>query len=67
MALGDQRFSISKGPYHVYKYITLSVKRQLFYGTKPVRYQGTEAAIARRFNRLDIERVIDLFCRLEYY
>ena len=63
MALGDQRFSISKGPYHVYKYITLS----LFYGTKPVRYQGTEAAIARRFNRLDIERVIDLFCRLEYY
>ena len=30
------------------KYITHSVKRQPFYGTKPVRLQGTEAAIVRR-------------------
>ena len=49
------------------KYITHSVKRQPFYGTKPVRYQGIEAAIARRSKRSDIERVIDLLCRLEYY
>ena len=49
------------------KYITHSVKRQPFYDTKSVRYQDTEAAIARRSKRSDIERVIDLFCRLEYY
>ncbi len=49
------------------KYITHSVKRQPFYGTKPVRLQGTEAAIVLRSNRSDIGRVIDLLCRLEYY
>ena len=38
------------------KYITHSVKRQPFYGTKLVRYQGIEVAIARRFNRSDIDR-----------
>lgn len=38
------------------KYITHSVKRQPFYGTKLVRYQGIEVAIARRFIGADIDR-----------